>query len=249
MPAQSLPIPDRGATKHPPPPRPGGLKALARRRLKAGRGFTQPDIWLVRGPDGDEIWKTWGRRPWIERIIIGRWLARREGRIIRTLQDLPGFPRFLYHPDPVTIAMTRLEAEPVPEVKQAGAVDVRYFDRLAVLLREMHRRGVNHGDLRRKNLLRAPGDPSRPCVVDFTQSLNLGRRRRGLRAWVFREAQRIDWTTFAKLKRWFLGEAALNDDDRRALEDVPWHLSAGRFLRKSVYRPYKHWRTGKRRTR
>lgn len=212
------------------------------RLLKAGRGFLQPDIWVVDLNGRPRVWKTWARRPGWERRLFGRWLAGREGRILRALADLEGFPRFLAYPHSHTLEMSLMDAEPVPEIKLAGHLDRTYFDRLELLLTAMHTRGINHGDLRRKNLLRAPGDPSTPLIVDFTQCLHWSPPRGFFRDIVFREAIRIDRVTFLKLKKWFLGEDALTTDELEEMNDVPWHLTLGRLARKKVYRPFKHWR-------
>lgn len=222
--------------------------ATLRQVLKAGRGPVQPDVWVMVGPDGTPfVRKSWARKAPLWRWLFGRRLARREGRIIAALEDLPGLPRFLGHPDPWTVDMSLLDAEPVPEEKHGTALDALYFARLSELLAAMHRRGINHGDLRRKNLLRAPGDPSTPRLVDFTQCLHFTPPVRGWRRWVLGQAQRVDRVTLLKLKRWFLGPEALDAAERAELAAVPWHLRLGRLLRGRVYRPVKHLLRGGRR--
>lgn len=201
----------------------------------------QPDIWIVDAEGEMCVWKSWWRRSAVERYLLARRLARREGRIIGALEDLEGFPKFLGHPDPYTVAMSRLPAEPVPEEKGTSALSPLYFDRLEALLNEMHLRGINHGDLRRKNLLRVQGDPDTPCVVDFTQCLYMPPPRTFFGEFIFREAMRIDRVTFLKLKKWYIGKEELSGDEVVELGDVPWHLSVGRFLRKRLYRPVRRW--------
>lgn len=216
--------------------------------LKEGRGLFQPDIWIVDADAGAVVWKTWSRKGAVERFLYGRRLARHEARVLRVLAGLEGVPRFLGHPDPWTISMTLLDSEPVPEVKGERVLTEEYFDRLWDMLRAMHERGVNHGDLRRRNLLRAPGDSSTPRVVDFTQSFAFTVPLRGWRALLFRQAVRIDRVTFLKLKRWYLGRENLGAAEIREMEDIPWHLSVGRFLRRRLYRPFKHAVFGRRRS-
>lgn len=216
--------------------------------LKKGRGLFQPDIWIVDADGGAVVWKTWQRKSALERFLYGRRLARHEARVLRVLGDLEGFPRFLAHPDPWTIAMTLLDSEPIPEVKGGQVLTPLYFDRLWEMLRAMHGRGVNHGDLRRRNLLRAPGDPSTPRMVDFTQSFAFRPPVRGLRAMILRQAIRIDRVTFLKLKRWYLGRENLTGEEIRDMEAIPWHLSVGKFLRKKLYRPFKHAVFGRRKS-
>lgn len=204
-----------------------------------------PDVWIVDTEGTPAVWKTWWRRPKLERMIFGKWFAFREGKILRRLSKMEGFPRFLSNPDPCTLEMTLLLAEPVPEEKHGKSISSLYFKRLEKMLQKMHKEGINHGDLRRKNLLRAPNDPHTPLMVDFTQCLCFTPPIRGLRRLIMKEAIRIDQTTVAKLKKWFLGDEALSDQDFKALGDVPWHLYLGRFLRKKIYRPFKHWRRRK----
>ncbi len=231
---------------HPLPP---GLEEYPgpHRLLKAGAGYLQADVWATVRPDGSPaVWKSWWRRPLIERALFARWLARREYRTLRRLAGLPGLPRPFRRPDPYTIEMTLLDAEPVPEVKHGGVLSPEYFARLWELLGEMHRRGVNHGDLRRKNLLRAPGDPHSPRMVDFTQCLCVAVPPRAIGKLLLREAMRVDRTHFLKLKKWYLGPEHLSPPELEEINRTPWHLSLGRFFRRRFYRPLKHWRRGKR---
>src|SRR5690606_26059722 len=111
-----------------PPGAPGEL-----RLLKAGRGPVQPDVWIVDGQGRPRVWKTYWRKfpPW--RATGCKWLAAREGRILRRLADVRVVPRFLSHPQPWTLEMSLLDAEPVPEMKGGDALSPLYFDRLWAL--------------------------------------------------------------------------------------------------------------------
>ena len=234
-----------------PPPLPPGLANYPgpHRLLKAGLGYLQADVWATTRPDGQPaVWKSWWRRPLPERVILCRWLAGREHRVLCRLDGLPEVPRALNRPDPFTIEMTLLDAEPVAEVKRGGALPPEYFTRLWALLAEMHRRGVNHGDLRRKNLLRAPEDPASPRMVDFTQCLCVALPPRGIGGLLLRQAVRVDRAHFLKLKKWYLGPEHMTPEELSEMERTPWHLSLGRFFRRGLYRPLKHWRRGRRRS-
>jgi tRNA A-37 threonylcarbamoyl transferase component Bud32 len=226
------------------PPTDAPLPAKA---LKLGNGPGKPDIWVVDLAGMPRVWKTWDRRPPLERRTLGKRLAAHEARVIERLQDLPAFPKLLSMPHLWTVEMSLLPAEPVPEIKNEGALSRLYFDRLEAILRTMHDRGVNHGDLRRKNLLCAANDREQPLMVDFTQCLLITVPASGVQAYALREAIRIDRVTFLKLKRWYLGEGALSEAEQTELEDVPWHLQVGRFMRHNLYRPVRRLLTGKRR--
>ena len=220
----------------PPPPGAPGRCVL----LKAGFGMFQPDIWIVDADGTPRVWKTWQRRPAPERLLIGRRLARREGLILQALAGLERVPRFVAWPQPYTLEMSLLSAEPVPETKgDRCALSALYFERLWVMLEHLHAHGIHHGDLRRKNLLRAPNDCDTPLLIDFTQSLHVRMPARGIRGWALREAIHIDRVTFLKLKRWYLG--TLSPEEQRELDSPPWHLRLGRTLRKGLYRPVRRW--------
>lgn len=210
--------------------------------LKAAHSPLQPDVWKVYGKDGPKVWKTFRESPSLLRRTICRWIAAREARNLRLLEGMDGIPRLISMPEPWTIEMTWLNAEPLPEVKQS--LPQAYFIRLDAMLSEMHSRGLNHGDLRRKNLLRDT-ETGEPRLLDFAQSLYGSTQSSLYFKIIVQRAFEIDRLKLLKLKKWYLGGAALTDEERRDLAAIPLHLRAGRFLRKRLYRPLKHWRTRK----
>lgn len=231
---------DRREVRIFPPPEAGD----ATRLLKAGNGLLKPDVWVVNLKGRETVWKTWHRRPAIERATFGRWLAGREARIIRKLKGIPGVPDFISQPHPWTVEMSLLDAESVPEVKRNGDLTPEYFERLWVMISEMHARCIVHGDLRRRNLLRSREDRSRPQIVDFTQCGHFREPLRWPRRAMFEGMKRVDRITFLKLKKWYLEQDQMTPTELAELEDVPWHLSLGRALRKKVYRPLRRKLTG-----
>lgn len=217
----------------PPPPVPGATL------LKPGRDSTQPDIWRIPSPHGDVVWKTFQARGSLSRTTIGAWLTRREARALQRLDGIPGIPRFLRCPEPWTVEMTLLPCEPVPE--KPGSLGREYFDQLAAMLDTMHSRAMNHGDLRRKNLLRHP-QTGEPALVDFTQSLVFSSATSLLARLLLPRAQRVDRLTLLKIRKWYLGDEHLSSEEHAELASLPLLLRIGRFLKKRVYRPWKHHR-------
>lgn len=202
--------------------------------LKAGQGIAHPDVWEIPGGAGS-VWKTYRRRPYFERATLGRWLAAREARVLRQLEGLPGVPRLVGRPDPFTVAMSRLDAEPVPTRPRGAMKEPLYFDRLWDLLQTMHARGLTHGDIRKKNILRSAADPSEPMLVDFTQSLVVAPGS----GWPWRSllarAQRVDRIKFLECKAWLL-ESGLTPAEQTELDRLSdWATYLGKWLRREVY--------------
>lgn len=219
--------------------------------LRAGRHVLAPDVWRIDGAAGingaadgsvaPRVWKTFRARPWWLRATMGRWMVAREARTLARLEGLDGVPHLIGTPEPATLEMTWLEAEPVPEVKHHPAIDTRYFAELQRLVAALHGRGVNHGDLRRKNLMRHPVTGS-PQLVDFTQSMAIDRAPG---RWLRTTLIRVDDTRLLKMKRWYLGDEALTPDERATLDAQPWWIRAGHGLRKGLYRPLRRLMMGR----
>ena len=224
--------------RSPTPPVPGA------QLLKAGESAVQPDVWELQRGGRRVVWKTFRESNRLARGTIGRWLARREARNLRLLGGMPRTPEFLGMPEPWTIEMSWLDAECVAEFKTGHGIDGAWFDELERMLAEVHRRGMNHGDLRRKNLMNERSS-NLPCLLDVAQSMHAKSPRSLFARLVMGPAQQVDRVTFLKLKAWYLGSGALTGEEQAEFDAAPWHLKAGQFLRKKVYRPYKHWRRGK----
>lgn len=217
-------------------------RAIPERHLKHTRGFCSPDVLLMVDPHGTRfVRKTWGVRPAWERATFGRWLARREARALHRLQGIEGVPQLLGRPELWAIDMTWIDTAPFPCTDRHTPVSPVYFERLWTIIREMHRRGMNHGDLRRKNLLVHKADPERPVVLDLTQSFTFDNPGGFLARLVLRPAHRVDRLKFLKIKN-LHAPASMTPAELAELADVPFHVRAGRALRRGFYRPFKRWR-------
>ena len=196
----------------------------------------QPDVWVVDTRGERRVWKTFRRGNWLLRHTICRWLARREARNLKLCAGVEGVPAFCERPEPWTVVMSWLDAKPLAELEP----DDRFFRELKRTVGELHARGLTHGDLVAHNVLQSRD--GRPALVDFSQSLALGKSRWPHWRFLFRFAVKVDHIQIFKLKRHHLGEDALEPAERRALARRPLILAIGSFLRRRVYRPFKHWR-------
>lgn len=131
---------------------------------------------------------------------VGRLLARREIRLYRLAQDLPGVPALI---GPVGDTGLLHEYVPGHPLGRSEAVSDAFFAQLDELLRALHARHIAYVDLnKRQNIL--VGDDGRPYLIDFQISLHLPCR--GLAAtpsarWLLERFQHADRYHALKHKR------------------------------------------------
>jgi len=173
--------------------------------------------------------------------MIGARLAAREARALERLDALAEVPRLLGRPDKCSIEMSYMDSIPFPNSKDTTSVPPTYFDHLWGVVAQMHALGMNHGDIRRKNLLRDAKDTSRPVVLDLTQSFTFSSSKSLVAKIMMPWLIRVDRIKFLQLKADH-APTGMTPGEVAELEDRPIHMGLGRFLRKKIYRPFKHWR-------
>lgn len=114
-----------------------------------------------------------------------------------------------------------------------------FFAELLALIREVHGRGVAHGDIqKRDNLLVVDG--RHPCVLDFGASVVRRDGASPLNGWLFRFLTRLDLNTWVKLKyRGRIEEASPAD---LALYRRTWLEKAARSVKRTYTAPRRWWR-------
>ncbi|GAB4311975.1 MAG: hypothetical protein Kow0059_02210 [Candidatus Sumerlaeia bacterium] len=211
----------------------------ARKLIHRGRSLAQGDIWLVPWPTGPLAVKDIGSRPLWWRRLAGRRALAHEARILKRLQGMAGVPRYFGMIDRDALAMEWMEGGRLPH-RRHNDLTVEFFTRLKAIVREMHQRGVAHGDLRRKNILAGPD--GRPCILDYTTSacVHTGLIR-PLKRLIFRHMVLVDWFNILKIQSGYRPES-LTPDEKRLLERPPLLLRLGRWIRQNIYRPFKRLR-------
>jgi len=155
-----------------------------------------PDVLLVEVGGRQLVVKDFAPRAAWVRTTIGRWITAREVRALRALDGLPSVPRFLGSIDSLAFAVEYRPGRRMSR-KLAGRVPPEFLGQLETVLREMHRRGVAHLDLRhRTNLL--VGEDGGPILIDFGSAVTF--RPGGLLArWLLPLFGRID---FGAVEKW-----------------------------------------------
>lgn len=162
-----------------------------------------------RGVKADLRLMSWGKRLVVvkdygRRGLVGRWIGRmqlrRERRVYRRLDGIDGVPLFLGMVDRHSFAVTYVAGRPIDQYmhRDRGLIE-KILAGLRDLIGTIHRRGVAHVDLRRRNNVLVD-EAGNVHLIDFAGSLwfrpgSLGCRR------VFPWLKKIDESAFLKWKQ------------------------------------------------
>ena len=157
-----------------------------------------PDVLLVEVGGRRLVVKDFSPRGFWVRTTIGRWITAREVRALRALDGLPAVPRFLGSIDALAFAVEYRPGRRMSR-KLAGRIPPEFLERLETALRDMHRRGVAHLDLRHRSNVMA-GEDGDPIVLDFGSAQTF--RPGGLLArWLLPLLGRVDLAAVEKWRR------------------------------------------------
>jgi serine/threonine protein kinase len=129
--------------------------------------------------------------------LLRRWMLRREYDAYQRLTDFAGSPRCYGLIDSRYLVLEYIDGLSL----RTGRIDDRrtYFDTLFAHIRELHRRGVAHADLKsRDNLLVIGG--RLPCLVDFGAAIVRKPGFAPLNHYLYELARCFDFNAWAKLK-------------------------------------------------
>jgi tRNA A-37 threonylcarbamoyl transferase component Bud32 len=206
------------------------------RRLHEGRSIAQANIELIELSGKKYILKDFSAKGHFVRNIWGRRIIAREARVYRRLQGIPGIPKVLKKLGDFAFIMELVEGDRIPHRRDSDLTP-DFFKKLKKLISGMHKRGITHGDLRRKNILVGPG--KQPWLIDFAGSFCLKKGGNVLTRAIFRRLKKVDEITVIKIQNHLLPGTLLPEEEER-LSNVPWYLKLGWFFKKKIYRPFKH---------
>ena len=171
------------------------------RKLHHGNHRLQADCFLVRLPDGTPgFWKDFGQRSFLGRRATGRWTIARERRAYERLQGVPGIARLIGAPTELSLLLEYIEGTNLNGPQDEPPL-AAFFDRIEATLREMHARGVSHGEVRLENVLRTPG--GEPYLIDLATATTTDPDRPGR---LFRLQRKLDRYGLLMMKQHLLPE-------------------------------------------
>ncbi|HEY6393966.1 MAG TPA: hypothetical protein VIX12_01040 [Candidatus Binataceae bacterium] len=167
------------------------------------------------------------------RRTVGALMARREAAAYRRLAGIEGIPRLLGRVPPDGLLLQFVRGVILARV--AGErLTQDFFQRLSVILGDLRRRSVLHGDIGHNVLMTPQGEP---LLVDFGASFVVPQWFGPLRAAILNRGETHDERAIAKLKA-RSAPYLLTADDRRILSrplPFEWPLDlAERMLRRIV---------------
>jgi predicted Ser/Thr protein kinase len=157
--------------------------------------FGKPDLNQVEVEGRSLMIKDVRRKSFLIRWTLGLWLIQKEWSIYSRLAGLKGIPQPVGRIDRFAFAMefirgrSILRGEPLPS---------SFFPALEDVLREVHRKGVVHMDLRHKgNIL--VSEKGEPFLIDFNSSFAF-KEKGFLRRFLFPLLRWVDYGGLLKLK-------------------------------------------------
>ena len=221
--------------------------------LRKATSWGNTDTYVLRTCDGTEyLLKTFARQPFLIRILLGRISIRNEYNALVFLHK-KGFQHApkaisLLNSDSLLMeyisgASQLFKNEKYSETERPSPL---FFRKLISLTRDLHQMGVSHGDFRRANILRLPGDV--PILIDWATAMIKcpDHKKFSLCRLFFNVARKSDLYSLASITESYYPDL-LDGELNQYLDKQPWFLRVGRFLRQKFYRQFIKQLTGRKR--
>jgi serine/threonine protein kinase len=164
--------------------------------LSKGSPFGKPDLNRAEVEGRTLMVKDVRRKNIFSRWTLGLWLIHKEWKIYFRLKGIAGVPQTIERIDRFAFAMEFIPGRPV---QRGETLQPSFFSQLEQVLREIHRRGVVHLDLRHKgNILIS--EKGEPFLIDFNSSFSF-KEKGFFRRFLFPVLRWVDYGGLLKLKQ------------------------------------------------
>ena len=133
---------------------------------------TRPAVRVVRVNGREFVIKDYAAGGNQFKRLMGRCLVAREKAAYKRLQGVTGIPEYYGTLGAYTLVLQRIAARPVTEVS-AEQLGGNFLATLADLVRELHSRGIAHGDLEKHTNILVDQE-GQPVLIDFAASIVTG---------------------------------------------------------------------------
>ena len=169
--------------------------------------FGKPDLNRVEVEGRTLMVKDVWRKNLFFRWTLGLWLIHKEWKIYSQLKGVHGVPQAIERIDRFAFAMEFVPGRPI---ERGETLQPSFFPHLEQVLREVHKRGVVHLDLRHKgNILIS--EKGEPFLIDFNSSFYY--KEKGLfRRFIFPILRWVDNGGLLKLKERIVPELMTHEE-------------------------------------
>jgi len=202
------------------------------------------------------VYKVWRESiPLVVKEAMGSWLIRsarqamirREYRTYQRLEGIEGVPRCFGLQDGNKLVLEFVAGRPLRAVFDELVDDTLFYATLKDLILAIHRAGIAHADLKRKDNILVKAD-GMPCVIDFGSAVMLHDGAGPVSRFMFSQACRTDLNAWIKLKYRGRYDAILPEDQAFFRPTVTERVA--RVIRRAWWRiSGRQWRKARRRKR
>ena len=132
---------------------------------------TGPVIWIIEEKGIKAVVKDFSLNGFVFRNTIGRLLIWREKKAYRRLRGLKGVPGLYRAIGGLALVTEAIPGKSVESSDVIARLSETFFDDLRILIKNIHKRGLAHCDLKRApNIIL--GDDDKPYIVDWATSIS-----------------------------------------------------------------------------
>lgn len=192
---------------------------------------TGPAIWRIEDNGHRAIVKDFRYNGFLYRNIIGRFLIWRETKAYRKLKDLKGVPVFYGSLGGITLIVEEIEGTDIERLEVISSLSETFYGELKDLIKEIHKRGLAHCDLKRAPNIML-GSDGKPYIVDWASAISEREFRFFPMSLIYERFIKDDLNAITKLRLKYQPEKV-------SQEDKDLYMKRGRLER--LVRAVKDW--------
>ena len=137
---------------------------------------TRPAVWRIEERGVKAVIKDFHYNGFWYKNIVGRFLVWRESKAYRRLKGLKGVPVFFRTIDGLALVVKEIPGTDIETQNVMENLDDGFYNDLKVLIKNIHKRGLAHCDLKRApNIMK--GDDGKPYIVDWAAVVSISELR------------------------------------------------------------------------
>lgn len=174
-------------------------------------GGSRPDVMLIEINGEKAVLKDQSGADRVFAALIGPILNWRETSALRKLTASDAVPNLLAVPNKRAFLMSYHESRQITKLVDQAIDWKDFFDLLEKRIREIHKLGIAHNDLRNPtNTLVTP--QGQPVLVDLVAYFSRGARWNFVKHWLFNKFCQVDLSAITKMKMRFAPELVTEQD-------------------------------------